>query len=570
MKKRILTALLTLCMLAAFVPCAMGAEEKQYDDRLRYMINTGGRDITITKCDIGASGEVAIPDKIDGLPVTTIHDNAFEGCADITGVTIPESITHVGNAAFSGCEGLTEIKIPQSVTFIGGMAFSECGSLNIKVDGSNENYSSTDGVLFNKDKTTIEAYAKDKIQPVYSIPDGVKNIAFYAFNGCSYLTEEKIPSGAEVIGGGAFFGCSSLADVTMPDGLTSIGDNAFNGCTALCEIHIPSSVTHISLRAFENTGFYNAPSNWEGGVLYADNCLLCAKPDITECNIKTGCRLIAVSAFTDCGDLTSVTVPESVKSINSSAFTRCTALTDVTLQEGLTSIGGGAFDGCVSLKTIDIPSTVTDIESCFSGCGSLNINVDDANQYYCDINGVLFNKDKTKILAFAKDKLQPSYNIPDGVTDIGSCAFSGCSALTGIGIPASVTQSGAAILTGCADFNVYYSGTREEWQNLNIGLNTELLFAPTFYGGFAPIAPATLTVTPSGDGYVLTAETDYDGEAYAAAYDAEGALLNVVSEPFADGTATVMPDTAGAAKIKFFVWTNVVQPVTLTKEITLN
>ena len=147
MKKRILTALLTLCMLAAFVPCAMGAEEKQYDDRLRYMINTGGWDITITKCDSGASGEVAIPDKIDGLPVTTIRDNAFEDCADITGVTIPESITYVGNAAFSGCKGLTEIKIPQSVTFIGGMAFSECGSLNIKVDGSNENYSSTDGVL---------------------------------------------------------------------------------------------------------------------------------------------------------------------------------------------------------------------------------------------------------------------------------------------------------------------------------------------------------------------------------------------------------------------------------------
>lgn len=140
-------------------------------------------------------------------------------------------------------------------------------------------------------------------------------------------------------------------------------------------------------------------------------------------------------------------------------------------------------------------------------------------------------------------------SIPDSVTSIGWSAFAECDSLT----------------------DVYYNGSEREWNLIDIGEDNDCLKNATIhYGKYDPITPAALTVTPSGGGYVLTAETDYDGEAYAAAYDAEGALISVVSEPFADGTAAVAPDIAGAAKIKFFVWTNVVQPVTLAKEITLN
>ena len=164
--------------------------------------------------------------------------------------------------------------------------------------------------------------------------------------------------------------------------------------------------------------------------------------------------------------------------------------------------------------------------------------------------------------------------IPDSVTSIGDVAFYGCSSLTSATIPDSVTSIGRGAFDSCGSLtDVYYSGSKADWNQIAMGeYNDPLLDATIHYNyiKYDPITPVALTVTPSGNSYVLTAETDYDGDAYAAAYDAESALISVVSEPFADGTATVMPDTAGAAKIKFFVWTNTLQPVTLAEEITLN
>ena len=108
-----------------------------------------------------------------------------------------------------------------------------------------------------------------------------------------------------------------------------------------------------------------------------------------------------------------------------------------------------------------------------------------------------------------------------------------------------------------------YGGSKVDWEEINIGvLNENLTNATIHYGRYDPITPVALTVVPSGNSYTLTADTDYDGVAYAATYDAGGALLNVVSKPFTDGAASVAPSIAGAAKIKFFVWTNTVQPLT--------
>ncbi len=120
--------------------------------------------------------------------------------------------------------------------------------------------------------------------------------------------------------------------------------------------------------------------------------------------------------------------------------------------------------------------------------------------------------------------------------------------------------------------DIYYTGSKADWENIEMGkYNNSLLDATIHYNyiKYDPITPAALTVVQSGSGYVLTADTEYDGAAYAASYDAEGALINVVSKPFTGNAATVTPDTAGAAKIKFFVWTNNIQPVTYTKTMDL-
>ncbi len=263
------------------------------------------------------------------------------------------------------------------------------------------------------------------------------------------------------------------------------------------------------------------------------------------------------------------------------------------------SIGYGAFGNCSALTDIIIPESVTYISSsAFEECGSLNITVSPNNSNYTDIDGVLFNKDKTELIRYAKDKIQPYYEIPDGIVNIGENAFSYCyvknivipkgtesigrnafyccGSLSSITMPNSITfiDKGAfshPFITNNYIKNVYYGGTETEWNSINIeSSNSALLNAAIHYGKFDQIALIDMTVTQSDGTYTLTADTSYVGAAYAAAYDAEGALISVVSEPFADGTATVAPDTAGAAKIKFFVWTNTLQPVTLAKEITLN
>ena len=116
----------------------------------------------------------------------------------------------------------------------------------------------------------------------------------------------------------------------------------------------------------------------------------------------------------------------------------------------VTSIDSGAFDDCRGLTSISIPDSVTSIGyNAFCDCGSLNINVDDNNKNYCDIDGVLFTKDKKTLMVYAKDEIQPQYIIPDGVTSIGDEAFGFCRSLTSVSIPDGVTSIGDGAFGWC-------------------------------------------------------------------------------------------------------------------------
>ena len=151
--------------------------------------------------------------------VTSIGNDAFSDCSSLTSITIPDSVTSIGYGAFSNCRSLTSITIPDSVTSIGNrtgcQAFSWCSSLtNINVSDNNKNYSSIDGVLFNKDKTVIIKYPEGKESKSYKIPNSVTSIGIYAFSDY----------------------CSSLTSITIPDSVTSIGEYAFEGCRSLTNI----------------------------------------------------------------------------------------------------------------------------------------------------------------------------------------------------------------------------------------------------------------------------------------------------------------------------------------------
>jgi len=190
---------------------------------------------------------VTIPDS-----VTSIGEYAFYNCTSLTSVTIPDSVTSIGERAFMDCTSLTSVTIPDSVTSIGERAFMNCTSLtSIPVNTDNLNYSSVDGVLFNKLQTSLILYPAGKEDDSYTIPDSVESIWNGAFSQCTSLTNITIPDSVESIWNGAFSECSSLTSVTIPDSVTSIGVYAFHDCTSLTSITIPDSIESIGEGAFE-------------------------------------------------------------------------------------------------------------------------------------------------------------------------------------------------------------------------------------------------------------------------------------------------------------------------------
>ena len=262
------------------------------------------------------------------------------------------------------------------------------------------------------------------------------------------------------IGSGAFHGCSSLTSITIPNSVTIIGNIAFDWCKKLTQINVDKA----------NTTYSSV-----NGVLF--------NKDKTE-----------LIRYPEGKADTSYAIPNGVTSIGDWAFQSCNSLTSITIPDSVTSIGTMAFEDCSSLTSITIPDSVTSIDRhAFFVCRKLNqINVDTANTAYSSVNGVLFNKEKTKLIRYPEGKADTSYSIPDGVTSIGNSAFYGCSnltsitipdgvtiidinafqycrSLTSITIPDSVTYISAEAFDGCDSLKAaYYLGFSEQWAEVSI------------------------------------------------------------------------------------------------------
>ena len=421
---------------------------------------------------------VTIPDS-----VTSIGDYAFEWCTSLTSITIPDSVTSIGSYAFYYCESLTSITIPDSVTSIGYGVFYGCTRLtSIDVASDNENYTSVNGVLFNKDKTEIICYPAGKTDKSYTIPNSVTWIGRYAFIDCTSLTSITIPDSVTSIGDSAFkdcssltsitipfgvtsirnstfYGCSSLTSITIPNGVTSIGDSAFSGCTSLTSITIPDSVTWIGDRAFEGTALLDKQTT---PVKYADSWVVNCDSDVENVIIKSGTKGIANSTFFGCSSLTSITIPNGVTSIGDYTFSNSHNLTSVIISDGVKSIGNSAFEMCSSLTSITLPDSVTSIgEEAFSGCKSLtSITIPDgvksiggyAFEDCSSLTSVTLPNSVTSIDMHTFDDCTnlSSITIPDSVTSIDGCAFWRCKSLASITIPSSVTRIGNSAFRHCS------------------------------------------------------------------------------------------------------------------------
>ncbi len=214
--------------------------------------------------------------------VTTIGDGAFTSCTKLSNIIVPDSVICIKDAAFNGCTSLKNFTISENVEIIGKGAFWYCSKLtSIVVDENNENYSSEDGVLFNKDKTVLISYPAGG-NSTYSVPNSVSKIDDYAFFGCDNITDISVESSVKQIGYNSFANCSNLANIEISDGVESIGEDAFWFCTKLLKITLPNSVKRIDYRAFG----------------YCQN--------LAEVNIGNGVTFIDVCAFEACNNLTDV------------------------------------------------------------------------------------------------------------------------------------------------------------------------------------------------------------------------------------------------------------------------
>ena len=219
---------------------------------------------------------VAVPNS-----VTRIGDYAFYRCSDLTSVTIPNRVTSIGDYAFDMCSGLTRVTIPTSVTSLGKNAFFRCNLTSITVDSQNPNYSSLDGVLYNKNKTTLIQYPRRNNRTSFMIPNSVKIIGDDAFCTCSRLTNVTISDGVTRIGDYAFECCSSLKRVTISESVRSIGKGAFSLCNSLTDVYYMASQEKwntISIgyynQELKNAAIrYNHNHTWDSGmVTKAANC----------------------------------------------------------------------------------------------------------------------------------------------------------------------------------------------------------------------------------------------------------------------------------------------------------
>ena len=372
----------------------------------------------------GPGGDIVIP-----KGVTSIGDYAFDDCDSITSVSIPKSVTSIGerafarsslksielskgvtsigNAAFAGCTNLSSITLPDGITDIEERAFAECSSLKSVV--------LSHGVKTIKESTFFECSSLTSI----SIPKSVTSIEDKAFEGCSSLTGIMLPNGLKNIGNSAFTDCTSLTSIKIPKSVTSIGWDTFSYCSSLTDINIPDGITSI-----EDLAFYG-----------------CSK--LQAIRIPKSVTSIGDSAFAKSG-LKSVVIPASVTDFGDYIFSDCNELQYVTFSNGITKVltkDGRWFSECKKLKKITIPKSLGNIDfgRICRKCYSLEmIEIDSDNQAYLAIDGIVYDKSRTKVL-YCPQGFKGELIIPDGITSIEGNAFLGCSKLEAISIPESVT-----------------------------------------------------------------------------------------------------------------------------------
>ena len=438
--------------------------------------------------------------------VTSILASAFSGCSALTSVTIPTSVTSIGDYAFYSCSSLTSLVLPEGVENIGTNVFVACSNLrsltipsSVKKMGAvidyGEDLSYTPelerviisdvgawcridffddyNLILNPLECADHLYLNGKKVTELKIPEGVTSIADSVFKRCHDLVSVEFPGSVINIGAEAFAWCDNLTSVSFGEGIKIIGNDnyghsVFSHCSNIKTITIPATTTQITQNTFQDCTnlqyiFYGGSrAQWEEITIESGNDPLNNATLLTDgvmtydasggqifFNYKTG----TVTGAED--TVTSVVIPTEINgvkvtAIGERAFAGCAKLSKVTIPNGITSIGDAAFERCSALTSVTIPATVTEIGAgAFGGCTKLTgFNIAEGNKSFVSANGALFTADGATLVQYPAG-VAGAYEIPKGTAAIAPSAFSDCSKLTAVTIPASVKSIGEAAFFGC-------------------------------------------------------------------------------------------------------------------------
>ena len=432
MKKHIFVFAAAVCLLFAlltFSACNdQGQQNRPLPDYFGYRTEPDGS-IAISSYD-GEGGEVVVDDSYYGRKVTVIDEGAFKDCWTITSVVLPDTVTEIREEAFAGCFSLRSVSFGSGLRVIGDSAFKQCSVLS--------------SAALPDSLTTIGAEAFKNCFSLAEVTAGsaLTDVAEGAFEGTQWL--RRHPDGVIYVGSVVYGYEGAVPEsgvINIADGTAVINADAFENVPDAAAFSFPDSLINIKGRALDGTAWYAAKEYgpvFAGNVLYAFKKLLL--PTDTAVTVPEGTTGIADGAFEQCNDryyITSVLLPESLKYIGDNAFEGCSGLSHIIIPDGVTHIGAHAFQDCSDMRQAVLGKGLTSLpDFAFFDCDLLTS---------VNLGGIrMIGENALSSCGFV------ALDIPEGVEEVESYAFSGCSELSMVRLPASLGYISSDAFSGCA------------------------------------------------------------------------------------------------------------------------
>ena len=488
-----------------------------YSDGVLELTGTGATNNWSSNKAPWAAERESISSIIVGEGITTLGNNAFQGCSALTQVSLSEGLTGMGNYVFQSCTSLTEIKIPSTLSSSGSSGiFGDCTNLT-KVTfayGMTKvpNYMcyrapGLTTIVFEKgiptsggtEETSITEigeysfYECGKLETV-TMPETLQKVGYRAFYNCDNLKTVVCGNNLTDIYAQAFYSCGLLSSVTLNEGLKSIANQAFAYCESLTEIRIPSTVETVGgtpifgecsnltkvtfaygMKKVPNHMCYNAPKLTT--VVFEKGIPTPAEGEEAGTEEETSITEIGEHAFNNCASLETILIPETVEKIGYRAFYSCKALKNVQLNEGLTTFGNQVFYYCESLTEIKIPSTLVKVDSdgIFKDCTNLTkvtfaYGMTKVPDHVCrNATGlttieyergteVPSESEEEPEAAGTEGELEDVIDGTTSVTEIGQYAFYGCGNLLVASLPESLQKIGYRAFESCTKMETAICG----------------------------------------------------------------------------------------------------------------